>query len=93
MPPDLPQLPQNLLTGLMELVQALDRLHLRYALIGGVAAGYRSGPRFTEDLDFLVEVPQVLLPALLDDLHARGFEFDSEKAIREWTQEHRFSRD
>jgi hypothetical protein len=83
---DLPDLPQNLLTGLLELVQALDRLQLRYALIGGVATGYRSRPRFTQDLDFLLEVPQLVLPGLLEDLGARGFAFDTEKTIREWTR-------
>jgi hypothetical protein len=88
MPVDLPELPQNLLTGLLELVQALDRFSLRYALIGGVATGYRSRPRFTQDLDFLLEVPQQVLPTLLEDLAARGFSFDTETAIREWTQEH-----
>jgi hypothetical protein len=84
----MPEFPQHLLTGLMELVQALDRLGVRYALIGGVAAGYRSGPRFTQDVDFLLDVPQLVLPGLLEDLRARGFDFDTEKAIREWTQDH-----
>src|SRR5205085_12679055 len=42
----------------------------------------------TQDIDFLLEVPQVVLPGLLDELRARGFEFDTETAIREWTREH-----
>src|SRR4029077_4090631 len=88
MPVDLPELPQNLLAGLLELVQALDRLGLRYALIGGIAAGYRSRPRFTQDLDFLLDVPQLALPGLLDDLRERGFSCDPETVIREWTREH-----
>ena len=33
---------QDLLTALLQFVQALDRLQIRYALIGGVATGYRS---------------------------------------------------
>src|SRR6516225_6113208 len=73
MPAERPSLPQHLLTGLLELVQALDKLRARYALIGGIATGYRSQPRFTEDLDFLLEVPQIQLPGLLEDLRARGF--------------------
>jgi hypothetical protein len=85
---DLPEPPQNLLTGLLELVQALDQFHVRYALIGGIAAGYRGHPRFTEDLDVLLEVPQLVLPRLLDDLQARDFVFDPQTTIREWTQEH-----
>src|SRR5207248_10991357 len=85
---DSPELPQTLLTGLLDLVQALDRKRLRYALLGGVATGYGSRARFTQDVDFLLEVPQVALPGLLEDLRARGFAFDTEKAIREWTQDH-----
>jgi len=85
---DLPELPQHLVTGLLALAQALEGRGLRYALIGGVAAGYRSRPRFTQDLDFLLQVPQLVLPGLLEDLHARGFTFDTETAIRQWTQEH-----
>jgi hypothetical protein len=88
MPAERPSLPQHLLTGLLELVQALDKLRARYALIGGIATGYRSQPRFTEDLDFLLEVPQIQLPGLLEDLRARGFTFDTEATIREWTREH-----
>lgn len=85
---DLPNLPQDLLTALLLSVQALDRRQIRYALIGGVATAYRSRPRFTQDLDFLLDVPQLVLPGLLDDLHARGFDFDTEATIREWTREH-----
>jgi hypothetical protein len=85
---DSPQLPQYLLKGLLEQVEALEQLHLRYALIGGVATGYRSRPRFTQDVDFLLEIPQVTLPGLLEDMQARGFAFDAEKAIREWTKDH-----
>jgi nucleotidyltransferase AbiEii toxin of type IV toxin-antitoxin system len=83
-----PELPQHLVTGLLEHVQALDRFHLSYALIGGIAAGYRSRPRFTQDLDFLLDVPQLVLPTLLDDLQGRGFAFDPPTAIREWTSQH-----
>jgi hypothetical protein len=88
MPIDQPNLPQDLLTALLQCVQALDRRQIRYALIGGVATGYRSRPRFTQDLDFLLDVPQLVLPGLLEDLHARGFDFDTEVTIREWTREH-----
>jgi hypothetical protein len=84
---DLP-VPEALVTSLLELVQALDRFHLRYAVIGGIATSYRSHPRYTEDLDLLLEVPQLSLPGLLDDLQARGFQFDPATTIREWTREH-----
>ena len=63
--------------ALGEVTAAMDRHAVSYALIGGLATSYRSQPRFTKDIDFLVRVPQVVLPRLLEDLHGRGFEFDS----------------
>jgi hypothetical protein len=88
MPAEVPNIPQNLKTALLEAVHALDTLRLRYALIGGIATGYRGRPRFTQDVDLLLEVPQIQLPGLLEDLQARGFTFDTQKVIREWNQEH-----
>jgi hypothetical protein len=85
---EVPNLSDDLTTGLLQLVEALDQFRLRYALIGGVGAGYRSIPRFTEDLDFLLDIPQLVLPGLLEDLHARGFDFDTNTTIHEWTREH-----
>jgi hypothetical protein len=81
-------LPQNLKTGLKQMVEALNACNIRYALIGGIAVGYRSRPRFTKDVDFLLEIPQLKLPALLEDLKSRGFGFETEKTIREWTKDH-----
>jgi len=88
MPAEPLQLPQHLLAGLLQLVEALEQRRVNYALIGGIATSYRSRPRFTQDLDLLLQVPQLALPGLLDDLHARGFAFETETAIREWTREH-----
>jgi hypothetical protein len=84
-------LSENLLKALEEAAAAMDRHGVSYALIGGLAASYRSQPRFTKDVDFLVEVPQVVLPRLLDDLHSRGFEFDTIATIGEWIQHHMVS--
>jgi Nucleotidyl transferase of unknown function (DUF2204) len=81
-------LPQTLLTALSELTQALDETGTAYALIGGLAAGYRSRPRFTQDVDLLVQIPQLILPGLLDKLQKRGFQFDTTTVIREWNAEH-----
>lgn len=85
---DLSALPQDLVTGLLALARVLEERGIRYALIGGVAAGYRSQPRYTQDLDFILQVPQLALPGLLDDLQAQGFSFDPLTTIRQWTQEH-----
>lgn len=75
-------------TGLREMVESLNSFKLRFALIGGLAVGYRSRPRFTRDIDFLLDVPQVVLPRLLGTLQSRGFSFDTEQVIREWTRDH-----
>jgi hypothetical protein len=82
------QFPQNLLKALKEFAEAADRSQLRYALIGAVAAGYRSRPRFNQALEFLLDVPQIALPAFVEELRNRGFTFATESTIREWTQEH-----
>jgi hypothetical protein len=49
---------------------------------------FRGRFRFTADIDFLLEVPQLVLPGLLDELEARGFSFDQHTVIREWVQDH-----
>ncbi len=83
-----PSLPEHIATCLLKLTQALDQRGIRYALIGAMAAAYRSQPRFTQDVDLLLQVPQVILPGLLDDLQARGFVFEPGTVVREWTQAH-----
>src|SRR5262249_27244729 len=80
--------PLPLLEVVSELGEVFDRFQVRYALIGALAAGYRSRARSTRDADFLLNIPQLTLPTLLDELQARGFEFDMTTAIREWTQRH-----
>ena len=70
--------------GLTELAEVLEARKVPYALIGGLAVSYRSLTRATEDIDLALSVPQLSLPAVLDDLHQRGFEFDLTTVIREW---------
>ncbi len=82
------EIPSDLQTALKEMAASLQALELRFALIGGMAVGYRSRPRFTRDIDLLLDIPQVVLPRLLDDLKHRGFSFDTNRTIREWTRDH-----
>jgi hypothetical protein len=82
------QLPPLLIDATLTLAASLEQYQVRYALIGGLAAGYRTHPRFTRDSDFLLDIPQLVLPKLLEDLERRGFEFDTLATIREWTQHH-----
>jgi predicted nucleotidyltransferase len=44
--------------------------------------------RATVDVDFLLAIPQVALPAILDDLRAEGFSLRPRRVIREWVRGH-----
>jgi hypothetical protein len=79
---------QDLIDALTNLAEALSGKGIKYTLIGGLAVGIRSQPRFTMDADFLLSIPQVTLPLLLSDLGVRGFAFDEMTTIHEWTQHH-----
>jgi hypothetical protein len=79
---------QDLKEALVQTAAALTQFKANYAVIGGMASAYRSQPRFTKDVDFLVAVPQLTLPGLLQDLQLRGLDFDLTTVIRQWTHEH-----
>ncbi len=70
------------------LSDAFARRSIRYALIDGLANSMRGRPMATQDVGFLVDVPAIILPALLDDLLERGFSFDHTTVIKEYTQEY-----
>lgn len=61
---------------------------IRYAVVGGLATALRGRPRFTQDVDVLLDVPQLALPGLLDELAGQGFLFDRDTVIREYVREH-----
>jgi hypothetical protein len=83
-----PTVSEEMRGALAEATAAMAHHKVLYALIGGMATSYRSQPRFTKDVDFLVKIPQLVLPSLLEDLRIRGFEFDTSATISEWTQHH-----
>jgi len=68
----MPDAPESLAGDLLAAVEILgdvfDRRRIRYALLGGLATMLRGRPRFTQDVDVLLEVPQLALPGLLDEL-------------------------
>lgn len=70
------------------LAAAFAAKSVRYALIGGLATLARGRPRFTQDVDMLVDVPQIVLPPLLEELRDAGFEFDMMTVIRQYRDEH-----
>lgn len=75
-------------SALADIVEVFTATGTAYALIGGLATGYRSRPRYTRDIDVLVDVPQVRLPAVLDRLHDRHFTFDARALIAEFREHH-----
>lgn len=81
-------LSHNLRTAFALLIDALPRHGAVHALVGGLAAGLRGRFRFTDDIDFIVNVPQVRLPLLLDELIVQGFQLDTIAVIREWNDHH-----
>ena len=88
MPADPDLLPGDSVRAVESLVEAFDARAVRYALIGGLAFILRGRPRFTKDVDFLLDVPQVVLPGLLDDLVERGFGLDPAVVIKKFVREH-----
>lgn len=88
----MPETPEPLAGDLVAAVETLgavfDARGVRYALLGGIATMLRGRPRFTQDVDILLDVPQVALPGLLDELVARGFALDRDTVIRQFVQQH-----
>jgi len=72
--------------ALTDVVAVLTKANVPYALIGGLATGYRSRPRYTKDVDLIVDIPQITLPAVLTALGGLGFEFDQREVIEELTR-------
>jgi hypothetical protein len=88
MPLDASLLPGGAVHAVESLTEAFDARSVRYALIGGLAYILRGRPRFTRDVDFLIEIPQIVLPSLLDDLVERGFVLDPTVVIKQYVREH-----
>jgi hypothetical protein len=74
--------------ALADVIDALSASGAVYALIGGLATGFRSRPRYTQDIDLLIDIPQVRLPDLLERLRARRFEVDVSAVIAELRRHH-----
>jgi hypothetical protein len=78
----------NELTRAVELLaETFAARSIRYAMIGGLATMLRGRPRFTQDVDILLDVPQLALPRLLEELARLGFVFETETVIREYVRE------
>ena len=67
MPAEHDLLPDELIRAVELLADAFAAKGIRHAVVGGLATLLRGRPRFTQDVDVLLDVPQLVLPGLLDD--------------------------
>ena len=88
MPDDFEWLDDDMVLAVELLADAFKAKSIHYALVGGLALGFRGNPRFTQDVDLVLSVPQLALPGLLDALAKEGFQFDTAAVIRQYVQEH-----
>ena len=87
MPIERQQLNSDLIRSVELLAEVFDNMSIRYALIGGLATMLRGRPGFTQDVHFLLDVPQLVFPGLLEKLADRGFSIDRATMIREYVHE------
>jgi hypothetical protein len=78
----------DLLEVVREMALIFTRHQIRHALIGGLAVGLRSRPRATKDADFIVQIPAIAFPAVLEELAGKGFQIDVLDVLRRWPVEH-----
>ena len=88
MPAEHDLLADELVRAVELLADTLSAKSIRYAVVGGLATLMRGRPRFTQDVDVLLDVPQLALPGLLDELVRQGFDLDMATVIREYVSEH-----
>src|SRR5207248_3484680 len=58
-----------------------------YAIIGGIAMLQHTRVRTTDDVDALISLPQLAMPALFEELQARGFDMAVARNVREFRDE------
>jgi hypothetical protein len=88
MPAEPDSLGNDLVRAVELLADTFSARSIRYAVVGGLATALRGRPRFTQDVDILLDVPQLALPGLFDELARLGFRFDRDTVIREYVHEH-----
>jgi predicted nucleotidyltransferase len=69
------------------LVAVLNQRGVRYAIIDGLAVLHYTRVRATEDIDAMLNVPQLAMPGLFEALKESGFDVDVMKNIRELRDE------
>jgi hypothetical protein len=79
----LPRAGASLHRAFEALVEVLDQHRVRYAIIGGLAMIQHTRVRTTDDVDVLLTLPQIAMPAFFESLEARGFAVELLKNIKE----------
>ena len=81
--------PTPLMDQLTDAVAGLAGLfqqqRIAYALIGGLGVAVRGNRRLTQDADFLLHIPAIQLPRLLEAMVESGCTLDVRQSIRDWT--------
>lgn len=79
----LPQTGPTLQRAFDALVEVLREHQVRYAIIGGLAMIQHTRVRTTDDIDALLNLPQIGMPAFFESLAKRGFDVEVVKNVKE----------
>ena len=77
---------ERLTDAVSQLVDVFRQRKTSYALIGGLGVALRGHSRTTVDVDFLLTVPQLELPRLLETFVELGCQLDVVDSIRNWNE-------
>ncbi len=87
MPPEPAAGAPELIEAFQRAIDTLEGAAARYALIGGLAVARHGVVRPTRDVDLLIAVEKVRLPALLEAFHAAGFALDLSAVVKRLTHD------
>ena len=75
----------------LTMTSIFERRRLKYVLIGGQAISHLTRPRYTKDVDFLIEIPQIQFPGVVEEVIEQGGELEVYSAIKAWNSNHMLS--
>ena len=75
----------RLTESMLAVAAVFERHGVEYALIGGLSIAIHGNGRATEDADFLLHVPAIQLPRLLEAMVESGCTLDVMQSLRDWT--------
>ncbi len=75
----------RLTESMLAVAAVFERHGVEYALIGGLSIAIHGNGRATEDADFLLHIPAIQLPCLLEAMVESGCTLDVMQSVRDWT--------